>query len=247
MAPIRKGDGTPLEIPGVSEVRSGDGRVFFEGDAIPDAAVGQFDGTQLNLTDQDPVDPWTDEIGDFGDIVAGSAPTYLDSGLNNKGSVDFSGDDRLENENLTTNLTAPFSFIFALDLNAVEDSRYISQNDFGGDEDLIIFRNVGGDYSLVTPTDELRGEEVTEDEQILTIIVDGPDSKVRKNGTEILSDTDLGNPTLEVISVGGRRDGAEFLTATVGEIVPYNGNIEADGILQDEETRFSEKWGIALS
>ena len=38
MAPIRKGDGTPLEIPGVSEVRSGDGRVFFEGDAIPDKA-----------------------------------------------------------------------------------------------------------------------------------------------------------------------------------------------------------------
>ena len=35
MAPIRKGDGTPLEIPGVSEVRSGDGRVFF--DAIPDS------------------------------------------------------------------------------------------------------------------------------------------------------------------------------------------------------------------
>ena len=39
MAPIRKGDGTPLEIPGVSEVRSGDGRVFFEGDAIPDSDV----------------------------------------------------------------------------------------------------------------------------------------------------------------------------------------------------------------
>ena len=37
MAPIRKGDGTPLEIPGVSEVRSGDGRVFFEGVAIPDS------------------------------------------------------------------------------------------------------------------------------------------------------------------------------------------------------------------
>ena len=38
MAPIRKGDGTPLEIPGVSEVRSGDGRVFFD-DAIPDSVV----------------------------------------------------------------------------------------------------------------------------------------------------------------------------------------------------------------
>ena len=43
MAPIRKGDGTPLEIPGVSEVRSGDGRVFFEGDAIPDSVVSRPD------------------------------------------------------------------------------------------------------------------------------------------------------------------------------------------------------------
>ena len=42
MAPIRKGDGTPLEIPGVSEVRSGDGRVFFEGDAIPDSALYHY-------------------------------------------------------------------------------------------------------------------------------------------------------------------------------------------------------------
>ena len=39
MAPIRKGDGAPLDVPGVSEVRSGDGRVFFEGDAIPDSVV----------------------------------------------------------------------------------------------------------------------------------------------------------------------------------------------------------------
>ena len=38
MAPIRKGDGAPLEIPGVQEVRSGDGRVFFD-DAIPDSAI----------------------------------------------------------------------------------------------------------------------------------------------------------------------------------------------------------------
>jgi len=41
MAPIRKGDGTPLEIPGVQEVRSGDGRVFFEGGAIPDSVVSR--------------------------------------------------------------------------------------------------------------------------------------------------------------------------------------------------------------
>ena len=59
MAPIRKGDGTPLEIPGVSEVRSGDGRVFFDGDAIPDEAAHVWDY-------DDPIDQRTieDSVGD---------------------------------------------------------------------------------------------------------------------------------------------------------------------------------------
>ena len=56
MAPIRKGDGTPLEIPGVQEVRSGDGRVFFE-DAIPDSVVSQY-----LITDDDNSDTIFDEM-----------------------------------------------------------------------------------------------------------------------------------------------------------------------------------------
>ena len=57
MAPIRKGDGTPLEIPGVSEVRSGDGRVFFEG-GIPDSVTDYWpadegDGSVLGNNEGD--------------------------------------------------------------------------------------------------------------------------------------------------------------------------------------------------
>ena len=48
MAPIRKGDGTPLEIPGVQEVRTGDGRVFFEGGAIPENVVDNFEDSNAN-------------------------------------------------------------------------------------------------------------------------------------------------------------------------------------------------------
>ena len=56
MPPIRKGDGTPLEIPGVQEVRSGDGRVFFDGDAIPDSVVSRSDDD----------DTLTDTTGNYG-------------------------------------------------------------------------------------------------------------------------------------------------------------------------------------
>ena len=39
MPPIRKGDGTPVAPKGISQVRTGDGRILFDGPAIPDSVV----------------------------------------------------------------------------------------------------------------------------------------------------------------------------------------------------------------
>jgi len=41
MPPIRKGDGTAVAPKGVSQVRTGDGRIFFDGAAIPDSEADQ--------------------------------------------------------------------------------------------------------------------------------------------------------------------------------------------------------------
>jgi len=43
MPPIRKGDGTPVAPKGISQVRTGDGRILFEGPAIPDSVVDNFE------------------------------------------------------------------------------------------------------------------------------------------------------------------------------------------------------------
>ena len=78
MAPIRKGDGTPLEIPGVQEVRSGDGRVFFDGDAIPDTLVDDFE--------------WGGPVGDRYSEFFGT----LDSWSINQNAPVFDGDYSLK-------------------------------------------------------------------------------------------------------------------------------------------------------
>ena len=39
MPPIRKGDGTPVTPKGISQIRTGDGRILFDGPAIPDTAT----------------------------------------------------------------------------------------------------------------------------------------------------------------------------------------------------------------
>ena len=42
MPPIRKGDGTPVTPKGISQIRTGDGRILFDGPAIPDSAVYHY-------------------------------------------------------------------------------------------------------------------------------------------------------------------------------------------------------------
>ena len=43
MPPIRKGDGTPVTPKGISQVRTGDGRILFDGIDIPDSVLNRPD------------------------------------------------------------------------------------------------------------------------------------------------------------------------------------------------------------
>jgi len=51
MPPIRKGDGTPVAAKGISQIRTGDGRILFDGPAIPDSVVEDFERDE-------PLDDW---------------------------------------------------------------------------------------------------------------------------------------------------------------------------------------------
>jgi len=64
MPPIRKGDGTAVVPKGISQVRTGDGRILFDGPALPDSVVlpesndlDHFDGptTAYDINDNSPV------------------------------------------------------------------------------------------------------------------------------------------------------------------------------------------------
>ena len=86
MAPIRKGDGTALEIPGVSEVRSGDGRVFFE-DAIPDSVEYNWLPSDYNEGN------WIDQISGIDLPDDEGSPTKKTDGINDKAYIEYDGDD----------------------------------------------------------------------------------------------------------------------------------------------------------
>lgn len=60
MPPIRRGDGTEVVAKGVGEVRAGDGRVFFSGNAIPDS---EADSKLAHRWYFGETDPFVDQIG----------------------------------------------------------------------------------------------------------------------------------------------------------------------------------------
>ena len=82
---------------------------------------------------------------------------------------------------------------------------------------------------------------------LLTAILDGANSALREDGTQQATG-DAGS-----ISWGGdlttglRNSGNNtFLNGAFGEIVIYDGNLDATGDLADEEQRLSDKWGLGI-
>ena len=70
MPPIRKGDGTPVTPKGISQIRTGDGRILFDGVAIADlAALYEFE-------DDDTTDVAEDSIADNDLTLVDEDPSY---------------------------------------------------------------------------------------------------------------------------------------------------------------------------
>ena len=68
MPPIRKGDGTPVEPKGVSKIRTGDGRILFDGPAIPDSVVDDLESGDLTR--------YQGDTGTFSVVLGGVAGEF---------------------------------------------------------------------------------------------------------------------------------------------------------------------------
>ena len=244
MAPIRKGDGTPLEIPGVQEVRTGDGRVFFEGDAIPDIPDEQdlharYDATELPLSDGNSVTTWTDETGNGFDLTAGAAPTYVASGINGNPSVRFDGVDDFLDVAFST-ITQPFTVFIVFD--AAADSTL----------SRILFRESGDTFALSSDASNniglFAGDSITGGSvgspTIVSGLPNGTSSVLRQDGTQVASG-DARTNGLNGLTVGSDSGGSgNFLDGDIGEILIYPQDKSA--IFADVENYFSIKWNITI-
>ena len=90
MPPIRKGDGTPVRPKGISQIRTGDGRILFDGVAIPDSVVSQYDPRQQSTGS---ISEMVDQVGNSN--FSGSASVVSD-GINGNQSYRFDPADVME-------------------------------------------------------------------------------------------------------------------------------------------------------
>ena len=250
MAPIRKGDGTPLEIPGVQEVRSGDGRVFFDGDAIPDSEDLQLhhDASDIDADDGDSIISWPSGIAGP-TLDQGEGGEYIESvaDIDGQPSVHIADGDLLYANQAGVAIEQPF-LVFGV----------VRHVDFPGDsaQDLVCgvdpdgsseWRTISarsGEWWLYAGED-IRGGTPDTDWHYRVDIVDGGDSELRLDGTEITTG-DAGSREQgfdEAYGFGGRIiSDTAFSNSEIAEVGVYdNADPELVGELEDY---MREKYGF---
>ena len=168
MAPIRKGDGTPLELPGVSEVRSGDGRVFF--DAIPDSVVSRpNDDDSTTRTEKEGLEievksDWPSIGVEISNNSSGASTAYLqDSNGNEIQTTDIS------------ELSSGDAFTFD-EVNLQSGNKYRILLDDGGNSWTLGFTSGGLDYPYTSDDVDITATVENDDEVTTSDVVRAVDN-----------------------------------------------------------------------
>ena len=241
MPPIRKGDGTPVEPKGVSQIRTGDGRILFDGPAIPDPENLHhgYDSTLLDLSDNDSVSPWSDFDDNVGpnDLTAGDAPTYREDQLNGDPIVDFDTSNYLETN--FNDVSPPYTryIVFKYD-DAGSFNNYVLD---GGSDNEALFRADGDDDWQIGG---LRGGSPDTDWHIASLRYD-TDGYIRIDGSVVASG-DTSPNSLSGITMGSRFGGSNNADISVRYHLGYSVGHDANTAESVEEF-LSNQTGVALS
>ena len=118
MPPIRKGDGTPVTPKGVSQIRTGDGRILFDGPAIPDLGMDhEYHATTID----DITDVWSDQVGDI-NLSPENSPSLSD--INGKQAVLYNSDNNEAHESIDSawQFSENSEYTYAVVIDEFQDS-----------------------------------------------------------------------------------------------------------------------------
>ena len=239
MPPIRKGDGTPVEPKGISQIRTGDGRILFDGVAIPDSVVAHYDATVEESTGG--ITSITDLEGSYD--LSGSA-TVISDGINGQQSFRFDGtDDRMRNQSISLS-DEPFSIVFVCE---TQEGRP-TDNALGWywsnyDDFDVALQDEGDTFDTWRGGDSERNDTPDDDPHLFICeLYDNDRYRLERDGSTIL-DNSLNAGDLNGFRLAEAND--RYLEVDFGEIVLLENHTSDD--LQSERERLSDKWSIDIN
>jgi len=243
MPPIRKGDGTRLVPDGISQVRTGDGRILFDRVAIPDSEL-DYDAhyaahnIEDEYSDGETVDPWTDITANVNLPVVEGAPVFEEDVVNGLPAVSYDGD--LHRASISTSSQPNVAISVLIPRDTVSDQWVWTFAD-SAQHQLNIGFDFSGEFSL---QNDLGGIPVSTEPLVLTQIWDGSESLLRLNGDQE-STGSISSENADAIALGGRGSGLDGND--------YDGYIAEHGVvfdrpsdseITDEEQRLLDIYGI---
>jgi len=167
--------------------------------AIPDSQdlLFRFDARELNISNNNSVDPWDDEAND-NDVTAGDAPTFIDSGVEGLPTVRFNGSSNF--------LDVPFSavsqpnHIFLLFKLQSTSSSFETIFDAAGNSRHGFQSDSSGNW-LIHGGSQLSGGSANTKPYIGNVLFDGSDSKLDLNQSNEISG-DAGSDSMDGFRVG---------------------------------------------
>ena len=259
MPPIRKGDGTPVAPKGISQVRTGDGRILFDDVAIPDSGLLQHyaaDSGALNSSDEqagdgEAVETWEDLSGNGRDLVASGAPTLNDNEVNSLPSIDLDGtDDRFTASH--ADIDMPFTYIFVTEYTSNEAGYLLDSLDDANRADTTVQLPSGSNGSRYrirgggTFTEETSAFDDGTYRVHACLFETGTDNAIiRVNGSVDVDDSFDSGSLEGGVSVGAAADDTTHSNVGLAEQALYD---HTDfSTIEGAEEFLADKYGIALS
>ena len=246
MPPIRKGDGTPVAPKGISQVRTGDGRILFDGVDIPDSVEYLYDADELVLSDGATVSTFNAIVGDvdFAEDGSYNEPTFDEGGFNGQDAVYFNEGGEDNEQLLADGFDVEEPFVVALAVEHVESTAsnnfYFGHPDDRGDWQLQDDNNDNFEYA--------RGTELEDDDgavqgaQIIRIDARSGDDRVIRDGTTVIKG-DAGDENLDKMTMGGPGDRTDLsLECRWGKFLVADFESDSDLDSDDEIDQLLDDW-----
>ena len=242
MPPIRKGDGTPVAPKGISQIRTGDGRILFDGPAMPDSVEYQFNALEIDANDGDALSNWECEI--TGDIISAiGSPTYRDSAINGNPAVEFDGsNDGFLNRDFDNISATEGHTVFAVVEvdNSDPDANWHGRIDNPS-------HNLQFDGTWKTVETEGSSQDGSSDDsvQLVTTRHEENDVRIRENGSETGSSTSSIEDYEAVVIGYEEENDRRYADGYVGLIEVHEGAL-SDQEMADREDDIASMFDISI-